>query len=525
MKKTIKKLVSTVAAIALFAVSAFSAFAADPTGTITISNATAGENYAAYKIFNADVNGTSVSYTLEGEATTELNQILLGTGSPFELKDGYVTVKADTSDDAIISFLKGVIANNPNYFTDPTTEKATSSTVTLTVPYGYYYVTSGLGTAVSITSVTSNVNIIDKNDMPSWNPEDPDTDKTTNPPMGKLVSDTGDEGTYGKTSTSGINQAEYFMISAHCPKYAGSNLVKSYIFTDTLEAGFTYNDDAELYVNGTKVTTGFNRAVTSNDDGTTTIVYTYTLPADFAGAEIAIKYTATTDKDAVYDNVNKADMDWTYIPYGKTEEDFDDDDSTTDIPPIPSTNDDDYNPTPDDPSTPPTPETSVTDTYVYAFGIKKVDAKTKATLNGAEFKLYSDADCTKEVLIVKVSDNKFRVAELNEEGTAVIDGETAVAIVAGEVTVFGFDKNTTYYLKETKAPMNYNLLNTAITVTIDGSAEVSKTFTVENSSGSTLPSTGGMGTTIFIVAGSVLMVGAFVGIITKKRMELKEEEK
>ncbi|MCQ2534028.1 MAG: LPXTG cell wall anchor domain-containing protein [Clostridia bacterium] len=509
MKKTIKKLVSTVAAIALFTVSAFSAFALDA-GKITISNPTAGKTYSAYKLFDASVSddGTGVTYKMIGEKTSTMNSALFGTGTPFTVSDttGVVGIADGMKDSDIITFLKGISVNSLGTAKFTYEAKSTDTTVVFDVgtEYGYYYVTSNPGAAVSITSATPTATIMDKSDMPKWNPENPNDTTTENPPLGKLVSDTGDAGSYTTTSHSGIGVTEYFLISAHCPAYAGTNKVKSYYFTDTLGEGFTFNSDSvELYVDGSKVTTlpdGF----TSFDETTNVITFTY--PVD-KSVDLVIKYTATTDKDADYTNLNTAAMDWICVPCNP--------DGTPSSSEEIDTGSPDYTPTPNDPKFPPTPEDKTTTTYVYDFTLTKLDAANDSQLYGAKFAIFNGNDEIK-VIVTKTDDDnnptEYRVAEATETGADLL---------AGSVKVFGLDIGS-YTIKEVEAPAGYNVAADQ-TVNIDGENAASVTF--RDSKGSTLPSTGGMGTTIFIVAGSVLMVGAFVGIITKKRMDLKEEEK
>ena len=112
----------------------------------------------------------------------------------------------------------------------------------------------------------------------------------------------------------------------------------------------------------------------------------------------------------------------------------------------------------------------------------------------------------------------------------------------GQISIKGLDDDTTYYLYETKAPSGYNSLTAPVTfkiatrtndnysdagetineqptVTVNGTPTSGTAFNVENNAGTTLPSTGGIGTTIFYVVGGGLMVAAAILLITKKRME------
>lgn len=95
----------------------------------------------------------------------------------------------------------------------------------------------------------------------------------------------------------------------------------------------------------------------------------------------------------------------------------------------------------------------------------------------------------------------------------------------GFIKVFGLDADT-YYIEETEAPEGYNKLTDPTEVKIDNKGEVSNTVKVddvdavkvENKQGEELPSTGGIGTKIFYIVGTVLMAGAAILLITKKRM-------
>ena len=137
--------------------------------------------------------------------------------------------------------------------------------------------------------------------------------------------------------------------------------------------------------------------------------------------------------------------------------------------------------------------------------------------------------------MVKVADGVYRVA---------MDGDTGVVYVieAGDPVIKGLDDTIDYYLYETKAPSGYNLLSEPVQFKIsasyvaDGSDYTSVTVMVGtavasdalstnivNKTGSTLPETGGVGTTVFYLLGGLLAVGAGVVLVTKKRMNKTDD--
>lgn len=168
-----------------------------------------------------------------------------------------------------------------------------------------------------------------------------------------------------------------------------------------------------------------------------------------------------------------------------------------------------------------TPETP--NVYTYQFIVVKQDGDNKDTkLSGAEFKLYSDQSATKEVA-VSLAKGAYTV---NPNGTAVLTTGTD-----GKITVNGLDSGT-YYLKETKAPSGYKLDDTVqkVTVTPDSAVANAKngaaitykvnddpnhTMTIDNYKGS-LPSTGGMGIVLMVVAGVLLIAGGMISIMRRR---------
>lgn len=527
--KHVKKLASLLLALVMVLGLATTAFAANPDGSITISNATVGETYSVYKVFDLTYEGDAVSYTYTKTGETDaLYTALAGDASPFTLtatttENVYnVSLKDSKTAADVSTFLKG---NESNLTKTAGPVAATTNEVKFeNLPYGYYYITSSLGTVVTIDSAKKDVTVIDKNQKPGWDPENP-TNPDVSGKQGKFVAAT-ENGTYGKTSTAAIGDTAYFKINAFAPKYAGDKLVAAYTFTDTLGDGFTYNADSlKVTLNGTELDKGTDYTVTPNGQTITVVVNAGTIANYPVEAHLSITYSANVDEDAVYDNVNTANMSWTVYP----------NDPNTGKP---DTSKDPYNPNDPtdpnnpgkDPSDPSNPPATTTDTYVFGFNVVKYKEEIKEgnVLDGAKFKLYDTQTGGNEIPVVKVSDGVYRVA---------VEGETGVEIEAGTARIFGLDEKT-YYLEETVAPNGYNILTERVPVQIaattvddegqtvanvDNNGILNKTIEVINNAGALLPATGGMGTTLFYVLGGLLVVAAAVLLVTKKRMNRSEQ--
>lgn len=184
-------------------------------------------------------------------------------------------------------------------------------------------------------------------------------------------------------------------------------------------------------------------------------------------------------------------------------------------------------------------EYDTTETYVWKMNIVKYtmkkaadgDQATEEKLAGATFKLSRDAAGAQVIKLVKVDDTTYRLALPTETDTAV---DTVTTGETGELVINGLADGT-YYLTETKAPRGYNLLREPVNVTIghkDANGKLTETsfvadqtetdtsgvVKVENNAGAELPSTGGIGTTVFYVLGSAMALGAVILLVTKKRM-------
>ena len=178
-------------------------------------------------------------------------------------------------------------------------------------------------------------------------------------------------------------------------------------------------------------------------------------------------------------------------------------------------------------------EYDTTETYVWKMNIVKytMEQETEKKLAGATFQLSRDEAGAQVIKLVKVDDTTYRLA-LPTETEGVVD--TITTGETGELVINGLADGT-YYLTETKAPRGYNLLREPVKVTIghkDANGKLTETsfvadqtetdtsgvVKVENNAGAELPSTGGIGTTVFYVLGSAMALGAVILLVTKKRM-------
>lgn len=154
-------------------------------------------------------------------------------------------------------------------------------------------------------------------------------------------------------------------------------------------------------------------------------------------------------------------------------------------------------------------------------------------LAGAEFGIYTDADCTQPLFVTSAGENAVRpmtAKEIAEAGEGTLN--TFITGESGRFKIQGLG-NGTFYLKEENAPEGYNALEAAIPFTVSSSEEggiVTQTLTVGNSNANEidiqnvasgtplLPETGGVGTVAFVLIGCVVFIGTAVILVTKKRM-------
>ncbi len=473
MKTTKKLLTLLLSAIMVFAM-LIPALAAE-TGSITVSGAETGETYSIYKMFDLEsYNATTNAYTYK--VTSDWKDFIdngygkdvfsLDTQDVVTLKAGVsITDNSTQAED----LAKAALAYAETKSLIPT-EKATAasdSVVFSGLDLGYYLLDSSMGVLCGLTTTKPDATVNEKN---------------TKPTVSKTVNGTA-------TTTASIGKTVDYKITVHAKKGA-----QNYVLHDTLSNGLTLDTTSfEVKVGTTPLTAGTDYTVTTAglSDGCTfelTFAKSYldTLTGD---TTIDVTYSATVNKNAVVagdGNPNKVQLN-----YGENSK---------------------------------TTEEKAT-VYTYSFDLVKTKSDDHL-LDGAEFELYDALTDGNKIPLVKVNDEEYRVADANE---AAATGFTSAVIKAGKVNISGLG-NGSYYLEETKAPDGYNKLSSRVTATISGSDNLAVMDTTDttlylnggvqviNKTGAELPSTGGIGTTIFYVAGSLLAVGAIILLVTKKRM-------
>ena len=473
MKKTFKKLFAALLAAALVLAMAVPAFAVTNAtkGSITIDGTVSGETYTIYRMFKLDsYNAESKTYSYTVESAWE-NFFKTGAGKDYiDLTNGHPTwnaAKSQDSDKAEFAKLALKWATENKVSAAAESQTSTGSDVIFpNLDLGYYLVDSSLGALCGLNTTKPNVTITEKNGQPTIEKEVKNGDA------------------WDTTNDAKIGDTVEFKITIHVK--AGA---QNYVVTDTMDAGLSFSSGS-IQVDGVALNDNNAKLTLKQKEGdpTFTLAFNDSYVAGKVDETIVVTYTATLNKDAVVaGNKNNATL-----HYGNKQT-----------------------------------VNKETTTYTHEFDLLKVDGADHKLLDGAEFKLYDAKDSVTPIKVVPVAGG-YRVANGNEAGAT----ET-IAVTGGKVHISGLDK-TTYWLEETKAPDGYNKLterkpvnltsgsnNTTLEAAATTWSEADHGVAVENNAGTVLPSTGGMGTTLFYVIGGGLMVAAVVLLVTKKRMEHK----
>lgn len=464
-----KKIISVLLALVMTLALSVSALAAE-TGTITVDNPISGQTYTAYKIFDVTYDTAKKAYSYTIDSTNEW----------FSTVEAYAQ---DTNHGLTLTQVTGsttYIVTTTDAFSAPdfavrlkaakdgktgTVLTAVGTTVSASnLPLGYYFVSSTGGALCNLTTTDPTVTIHDKNDIPFNKVDD------------KESVDVGEVVTY--------------TITGKVPDTTGFTSY-TYKFTDTMSEGLTFQKDIVVKIGNTDVTSACTITYTPSAEAATG--FEVTIPVmnyqNQVGAAITVTYTAIVNEHAVA-TVEKNHATLTYSNDPTNSE------SKT--------------------TTPPDEETVYSAKIVIdKYAANKDNAEdTSKKLAGAQFVLYKMDGTNKLYYKWNTTTEKVEWVERAKADVVTTDGDGA-AFFAGIA-------DGTYYLEEIAAPAGYNLLKDPVEVTVAGSkteiAKLTVTEQVANSTGTELPSTGGMGTTIFYVLGGVLMAGAFVLLVVRKRM-------
>lgn len=537
--KTMKKLAGVALALVMALCLAAPAFAAGNDGSITINNAVEGQTYTAYKIFDLesfDNESNAFSYKVAEPWTNFVTGE--GAGAAYVTVDeqNYVTWNDDKKSEAdVAEFAKLALeyakANGEITGTAQTAEGAT--VVFENLPLGYYLIDSSLGALCSLDTTNKEVVMREKNEKPTDKKE---SEMDPNSKVGSEVK---------------------YTVTINAKKGA-----QAYVVHDTMGAGLTFNSDS-LVVTAAPVVEESetaepvtvapeNYTLTQNvphhdneedpEEVTSTCTFELAFDQDYLNTltgdtTIVITYTATINSNAVISKdpiTNKETL--SYGDNNRTEE---------------------------------TPGNKTEDKF-YDFDLVKTDSKNEL-LADAVFQL---KEGNTVIELVQNTDGTYRpaVAEDKAEGSEVMVVSQITTNDISKITFTGFAPGA-YTLEEVTAPGGYNKLkapveiqiaqkkdvnnenkpmvddkgNPMMTLYVDGvdrgftatitpattegegenavttPASVEGGVHITNYTGAELPSTGGIGTTIFYIVGAVLAVGAGVLLVTKKKMGADEE--
>ena len=506
--KSIKRIIALLLTAVMTMTMSVTAFAAD------------GNNLTVSVQGNQDLNGQTISlYKLfdlstsqSGETKNYAYTVNTATGYKDAIKSALGTSFTGTTDVQYAEAVKALGADNSegvqkfaNDFTEYALKKGTKVQATTSkkitgknttshvfngLAKGYYlvYVTGGKKIQSSLVTVDGETTVSLKTEAPS-------------------ITKTADK------DTVSIGQVVTYTVTGSVPDTTGYDQYQ-YIIHDELSTGLDFVNDANGTALGEGATTvnvtvafkgtGVKDASTAPTTATLDTTNNKKMSLDLSawvrnnqtnkGKEFTVTYYAKVNKDAVVTEKNKAQLEYGNKP-GET--------TTT---------------TPSEAKTP-----------TYPLDINKIKKGSEEKLAGAKFKLYKDS-AENESNVIKVTGSEGKYVVDPTSNTTEFESVDSIDDKGYNLHVNGLDAGT-YYLVETKAPAGYNKLTDPIKVTITKTGdtewtiskgekvETDKIIDVENSTGSLLPSTGGMGTIAFTVVAALLVLGVAVSFIRDRKRE------
>jgi len=549
--KKMKKFASLLMAVAMIFSMMSTSFAVagdnDNSGKITVTGTVAGQTYTPYQLLvleSYDTASGAFSYKAHSawEAWLKTQTTYVSVSD-----EGYVTWVGSADPAAFaLAAMKHIetvngdadAANDIAYAQAGKTSSADNEEVVFEgLNLGYYLIDSTLGALCALNTTRPEAVVDEKN-------YETTIDKKVNAGLTNIEKPAGYD--YVENVTKQIGTIVDFAVKVDI--YPGAT---NYVYHDSMGEGLTYINTAEYptqvwsypmsdpsadVLNSSYYTV--NTAPTCEHDGKK-CDFTITFSQDFLDTvekheQITIRYFAELNEKAVtYHEDADGNVNYAKLTYGGNSE----------------------------------TEWDPAKVYTFSFELVKDDTNNNV-LTGAHFKLYDAATGGNLIPLVYAGKKSFN--ELDEHGNKVLDGDnnevmieldvyrpataaqiaakkaaddtwTTDEIVVGRAVIEGIPLGKTYYLEETVAPNGYNILTNRVSVLLTQSSATNQVLVngssdhmavvlnnvyksggveVENRAGTLLPTTGGIGTTIFYVSGAALALGAIVLFITKRRMEV-----
>ena len=457
--KTIRKTIALLMVLMLAASQAGIAFAADG-GSITVENPKVGETYTAYLIFDVVYNEdkSAFSYTIASDSQwLEVVQAYAGVTLSDEVTDGEGNsfYIVTKNDEFSAAAFANVLKSALEGKSGIELEPANGKVSATGLDLGYYFVSSTNGALCNLTTTQPDATIYDKNDVP----------------FEKTADDVSVE----------VGQTVQFVIEGKVPDTTGFDTY-TYEITDTMSDGLTFGKDVKIYIDGTLLAQNYTLTNTPAEDAATgfALIIDVMQLQDLTGKQIKVTYSAVVNEDAV-----------SVIQYNDAQLKYSND------------------PTDSSKFTPIHDEVKL---YTAKIVIDKFETDNEEKkLAGAQFVLMNDSSA-----FYAYDANTQKVSWMAEQKDATV----VTTDDRGNAAFIGLEDGT-YTLKEIKAPAGYNLLTNTIDIVVAGSdsdeTRLTVTAEVANNTGSRLPSTGGMGTTVFYVLGMILITMPAVYMVVRKQ--------